>query len=631
MASAVHAEHATTADTETTGELAGAVADNRSSLAPSELVRWPVPVIESGRPLVLRLALSFALLIVVMVGLGWWISWRIVAADAHLERNLRDRTAKVRMIYDVLHYSSENSRLIVEILLQKTLSPELLAHRVETSNQITALISALEANCDSEQEQKLVATVKSTRDLYVHGYRRALELDGKDNQLARVVVINDAAPALFVYHRALEDLAGFELQQMGVATDNASERDRVTRTIGLTLQWLAAFMAAAIALFTTRRIARDMAARNHMQNEVSMLNAQLEERVAERTEELARRDEQLRESLTESQEYAKDIEAVNELAQLLQSCLTLKEAEQQAARILSRFFPAGTVLLLNSSRSLMEVSLAWGPASSGRGPFQPESCWALRKGQVHLVGPHCCNPPCAHYEETVTGCHLCVPMIAQGASLGVLSIDDPNLCQGQPKSARLERKRKLAGTLAEQMSVTFANLRLHETLKYQSVRDPLTRLFNRRHMEEGLERELHRATRKATPVAVLMIDIDHFKRFNDSYGHDAGDLVLQEFGSLVQTQIRGGDLACRYGGEEFLLIMGETDLESARQRAEALREQVRAMPVRYRGQLLRRLTVSIGVAVFPAHASSGAQLISVADGALYRAKHEGRDRVVVAE
>jgi diguanylate cyclase (GGDEF)-like protein len=167
-------------------------------------------------------------------------------------------------------------------------------------------------------------------------------------------------------------------------------------------------------------------------------------------------------------------------------------------------------------------------------------------------------------------------------------------------------------------------------LKYQAVRDPLTGLFNRRHMEESLERELLRAARNAKPVTVMMIDIDHFKKFNDSFGHEAGDLLLRELGSTFSSITRGGDIACRYGDEEFLLILAEASLEAGYERAVKLKEQVANLQVRYRGETLRRITVSIGVAAFPQHGTSASQIIRLADQALYQAKAEGRDRVVVA-
>jgi len=145
-----------------------------------------------------------------------------------------------------------------------------------------------------------------------------------------------------------------------------------------------------------------------------------------------------------------------------------------------------------------------------------------------------------------------------------------------------------------------------------------------------LERELLRAARNAKPVTVLMVDVDHFKRFNDLLGHEAGDVLLRELGSMFNSQIRGGDIACRYGGEEFLLIMADTSLEAGCERAEKLREQITNLQIRHRGETLRRITASIGVAGFPEHGTSAAHIVKLADEALYQAKAEGRDRVVLA-
>lgn len=285
--------------------------------------------------------------------------------------------------------------------------------------------------------------------------------------------------------------------------------------------------------------------------------------------------------------------------------------------------------MLNPSRNLLDVVTSWGGRSNRPGPFSPESCWALRKGRPHAVQRGNFSLLCSHIDPASVACHICVPMAAHGESLGVLSVAEPGLSDDPVKPGQAQRMQELATNLAEQISLAFANLMLRETLKYQSVRDPLTNLFNRRYMEEALQRELLRAARDQNPVSVLMADIDHFKQFNDAFGHEAGDILLQDIGSLLSAGIRGGDIACRYGGEEFLLILADTDLQSACERAEKLQEQVRNMHVRHRGEILRRITLSIGVAAFPQHGSSASQIVTAADQALYQAKAAGRDRVVV--
>jgi diguanylate cyclase (GGDEF)-like protein len=170
---------------------------------------------------------------------------------------------------------------------------------------------------------------------------------------------------------------------------------------------------------------------------------------------------------------------------------------------------------------------------------------------------------------------------------------------------------------------------MRETLRLESIRDPLTGLYNRRHMEASLEREELRAKRRALPVAIIMLDIDHFKRLNDAHGHEAGDVVLRELAGLVRRCIRGEDIACRYGGEEFILILPEAPLEIAQRRAEEIRLRGSELHVQYRDKVLT-ITLSLGVAAFPQHAADVRSVVRLADDALYQAKKSGRNRVVVA-
>jgi diguanylate cyclase (GGDEF)-like protein len=216
-------------------------------------------------------------------------------------------------------------------------------------------------------------------------------------------------------------------------------------------------------------------------------------------------------------------------------------------------------------------------------------------------------------------------MMAHGETIGLLYVE------GADAGAWSESERRLARTLGEQAALALANLTLRETLRLQSVRDPLTGLHNRRYLEESLEREIQRAARRSTPVGVMMIDLDHFKRLNDTFGHDAGDAMLCAFADLFRGRFRGEDIVCRYGGEEFTVLLPETTLERALERAEELRAA--AAEARPSGpvQPLDPVTLSIGVASYPQHGDTGAALLSAADAALYRAKTAGRDRVVAAE
>jgi len=184
--------------------------------------------------------------------------------------------------------------------------------------------------------------------------------------------------------------------------------------------------------------------------------------------------------------------------------------------------------------------------------------------------------------------------------------------------------------ITERKQAQDALLKSQALLREQSVRDYLTGLFNRRYMEETLERELLRASRKKLSLGMIMLDVDDFKQFNDTYGHAAGDEILRELGSLLLRQVRGEDIACRYGGDEFILIMPDATREVTRERAELVCESARMIHSQFEGRALEAVTLSLGVAVFPDHGSTSTGILRAVDAALYRAKHEGRGRVVVA-
>jgi diguanylate cyclase (GGDEF)-like protein/PAS domain S-box-containing protein len=184
--------------------------------------------------------------------------------------------------------------------------------------------------------------------------------------------------------------------------------------------------------------------------------------------------------------------------------------------------------------------------------------------------------------------------------------------------------------ITERKQAQEALLKSEALLRELSVRDYLTGLFNRRYMEETLERELLRATRKGFSLGIMMLDVDDFKHFNDNFGHAAGDAVLRELGDLFRGHFRGEDIACRYGGDEFIIVLLDASLEMTHNRAERLCEHTLHLNPQFEGQTLEAVTLSVGVAIFPEHGSTSAEILKAADTALYRAKREGRGRVVVA-
>jgi len=280
----------------------------------------------------------------------------------------------------------------------------------------------------------------------------------------------------------------------------------------------------------------------------------------------------------------------------------------------------------------VECAAAWGTAEADcdGALFPPEECWALQRGQVHVVQDTATGIVCGHLSQPLPTRYLCLPLMAQGDMLGIVHLNDRAIDSGARPVLVNEESTNLAKALAEQVALAVANLRLRETLRSQSIRDPLTGLYNRRYLEETLEREIRRAERNRHSMGILMFDIDRFKQFNDTFGHDAGDAVLREVGVLLRTRFRAEDIACRYGGEEFVVILPEAFLDDTRTRAEELREAAKHLHVSPRGRALGSVTVSVGVAVFPDHGVTGDTLLQAADAALYRAKQNGRDRIEAA-
>ncbi|MFZ5995872.1 MAG: diguanylate cyclase [Nitrospirota bacterium] len=336
----------------------------------------------------------------------------------------------------------------------------------------------------------------------------------------------------------------------------------------------------------------------------------------------------------ELEQRNREIALLAEMNSLLQACLNADEVSQIIDRTIKQIFPdeSGIVYLFNSQQGVLESIAIWGDFKATEHVLSPRECWALRLGRTYLSGTGRAEMVCPHIVPQPDTAYLCVPMIALSETLGLLYLQFNGRLTSYREEAqerRIRGKQRLAEAVAESIALSLANFKLRETLYTQSIHDPLTGLFNRRYMDELLGKELHRMLRKGLPLSLIMLDIDHFKIFNDTFGHEAGDMLLRELGGFFRHQVRAEDFACRYGGEEFVLILPETPLEIARQRAEQLRRNIKDLTIHHRGQTLGPVTLSLGVAVFPLHGDNGEALLRAADAALYRAKAEGRDKVVV--
>ena len=313
---------------------------------------------------------------------------------------------------------------------------------------------------------------------------------------------------------------------------------------------------------------------------------------------------------------------LGKMNEFLQACLTVKEAEIVLTDLLQPLFPNshGVVYLMNNSKNLLEAIATWGIAMC-ESCFEPDRCWSLRRGNLHQVYPQTDRLYCAHIDTACNSPTLCSPMIAKGKTLGMLYLrfDD-----NEKISPMVQ---ELATTVSQNIAMSFANLKLQEKLRHQSLRDPLTGLYNRRYLQECLSKEIDRARRKQQTISVMILDVDRFKHFNDIYGHSAGDLVLKEVSTYLLRQTRQYDIACRYGGEELVIVMPDASIEDTIIRAEQIREDIKKLELKYQNQSLQTITVSIGISCFPKYGYDVDSLIRAADSALYEAKNSGRDCV----
>ncbi|HRO60277.1 MAG TPA: diguanylate cyclase [Burkholderiaceae bacterium] len=347
-------------------------------------------------------------------------------------------------------------------------------------------------------------------------------------------------------------------------------------------------------------------------------------------DELRQAENRLKESLAAVRERNEAISLLAQLGRALEAPATLDELYRIVASQGPRLLPRASwsLYVYRNSRDLLELKAAWGETAQWAESIEPDKCWGLRRGQPHesvTTGGLFCEHLEAGLPEAGSWRLRCLPLIAHGEVLGLLSVR--SVAAGSGEAAVGE---SMLAAVAEQLSLSISNMRLREALRLQSVVDPLTGLFNRRYLDETLPRELARATRTGNPVAVVMLDLDHFKRINDEHGHAAGDAVLRAVGRQVKTLVRASDVPCRYGGEELAIVLLDCGKAGAAIRSREILEAIREMPVPADMRMRAPITASLGVAVFPDDAGDSELLIRAADRAMYQAKHSGRNRVVVA-
>lgn len=332
-------------------------------------------------------------------------------------------------------------------------------------------------------------------------------------------------------------------------------------------------------------------------------------------------------SMLEVERRNMEISMVAQMTRALESTLSVKETFNIIAIYCAKLFPhtSGTLNLFRNSRDTLEREAQWGNPKDAPQFIEPQDCWALRRGQPHQT-ESLQDLCCAHYQSvSKMDRHLCIPLNAQGEVLGLICLEATSASRSV-----VQIEENLAIGIAEQIALALSNAKLREMLKQQSIIDPLTGLFNRRYMDETLKRELSRTARTTSQLSMIVLDVDHFKKINDAHGHDVGDLVLKSISHCLISDIRGADFACRYGGEELVLILPECPKNAAFDRAEKIRENIQLLDIRHGMQRIEGITASFGVATFPEDGDDGEELFRATDRALYLAKNSGRNCVIGA-
>ncbi len=335
-------------------------------------------------------------------------------------------------------------------------------------------------------------------------------------------------------------------------------------------------------------------------------------------EEQKKQDERIRQRTHE-------IELMHRLANMLAACNNMVEAQQIVSDILPRILGNvnGSVSLMRASRNQLITQLDWGDTWPGSASFAPEECWSLRKGRAHQSNDDFHSLTCGHMHEMENNQTLCIPLTAHGNTIGIMHL---YFGVGDIKIDPITEQ--LAFSVSEHLGLALANLSLQEKLRSQALSDPLTGLFNRRFFEQKLEEHSMNSATSEQPLSLLMLDLDHFKRFNDNFGHDAGDFVLKEIRALLKQSVSEDEIACRLGGEELAVLLPHYTMQQATEFGQTLCDAVRSMHLEHKGLSLGQLGVSIGVATYPKPASDTESLVKMADNALYMAKDMGRSRVV---
>lgn len=355
------------------------------------------------------------------------------------------------------------------------------------------------------------------------------------------------------------------------------------------------------------------------------------DKLAQAIEEAAQSERRAHDVLQKERRRQKEAEMLSRLDEWLQSCKTLVELFEVVETFMAKILPEtrGELLIYSNSRDVLETACHWKqPAPLAH--MAPDGCWALRRGRSYYFEPDALCFLCDHVREqdhTGETPYLCVPIIAHGDTVGLLHIQ---FDAGRQEHDILDPQ-AFAIRCGEHISMAIANVKLRDELHAQSIRDPLTGLYNRRFFMDAIRNLIGSSKTKGRGVGLISFDADKFKLFNDNHGHDAGDVVLQAISDKVLEVIPEDAVACRMGGEEFAIIAANCTMKTIELLAEQVREAIAVTQVKYVHGALPRITISAGVSLSSIHGVSPQVLLKCADQALYEAKANGRNCVVTAK
>ena len=472
---------------------------------------------------------------------------------------------------------------------------------------IPAALEDLQRLASSDQERILVTRISSLSRAKVLEMDRSIRLKRKgDSESAIDAVASQRGKLLMDELRVL-----FGRQLHMLAEHRKVLREQLSTMLGYnSALGIGAAMASLVLIVATVLIV------------TKSLNTQAE--VAYRSQLLAESNALL------AKQSAVRVERLSVAADMLHALDSVK-APSELARMLPVFFrkllpdTAGAVYLYRNSRDALELNASWNLIDKAPPTIAREDCWCLRLGKTHVATTQhdlFCDHSAPWVGKYAT--QTCVPMISQGDVVGVLMVLDNRREENLGDSMHII-------ALAEQLSLAISNVSLRNSLRHQSTVDPLTGLYNRRFFDDSLKRELARAQRSQSTCSVVMIDLDHFKRVNDTYGHEGGDLVLKAVSHAIQQRVRASDVVCRYGGEELVLMLPDCSAAEAERCAETIRSSLGDIVIQHAGQTISGISASFGVAQWPGHGNGEQDLLSAADRALYAAKKGGRNRVMLAE